>query len=137
MATRQETHDIRQQAQTPQIPHTRLSRFRLLFTSDDRNQTNVNQRKVLVTDSELELSHGFDERSTLDITDCTTEFDDAHVGDFAGFINGHLGDSADPVLDGVSEVGDHLDGLTKVISSSLGGGKSKQLYFNGLKGEKR
>jgi hypothetical protein len=33
----------------------------------------MNNRKIVVTDSELELSHGLDEGCTLNVTDCATE----------------------------------------------------------------
>lgn len=34
-------------------------------------------------DAELELAHGFDERSGFNVADGASEFDDAYVWDFA------------------------------------------------------
>jgi hypothetical protein len=44
-----------------------------LLASNDGDERDVYQSEVLVADSELELSHGLDERSRLDVTDGTTK----------------------------------------------------------------
>ena len=44
-----------------------------MLASDDRDEGNVDQGKVLGTDSELELSHGLDEGGRLNITNGSTE----------------------------------------------------------------
>jgi hypothetical protein len=66
------THQVWQQTQTPQIPHTSLSRLGLLLSTNNDDQTDVDQGEVLVADPELELSHRFDERCRFNVTDGST-----------------------------------------------------------------
>jgi hypothetical protein len=48
-----------------------------------------------------------------------THLNDAHVRHFACLIDWDLGNAFDPVLDGVCDMGNDLDGLAKVFSFSL------------------
>ena len=50
-----------------------LRGLRLLFAMHIGNHRHVNEREVRVADAKLELSHGFHERSGLDITNGATE----------------------------------------------------------------
>ncbi len=113
------THQIRQQTQTPQIPHPRLSWFGLLFPSDNRDQTDVNESEVLMSNSELKLPHRFDERCRLDVADGTPELDDAYIGLLSSLVHGNLGDSLDPILDGVGEMRDDLNSFAEIVAFSL------------------
>jgi len=56
-------HQVGQKTETSQIPHTSLSRLCLLLASDHGYERHVDQREVVVSDSELKLAHRFDERS--------------------------------------------------------------------------
>ena len=53
--------------------HSRLRRFRLLFTMHVGDERYMNERKVVVTDAKLELTHRFDERCRFDISDSTAK----------------------------------------------------------------
>lgn len=66
-------YQVGQETETSQIPDTGLCRFRLLLSSNDGDEGNVDQSEVLGTDSELELSHRLDEGSGLDVTDSPTK----------------------------------------------------------------
>lgn len=68
-------HHVRAKTKTTQIPDTSLGRLGLLFTnsSNNRHERDVNQEKVVVSDAELELAHGLDERSRLDVADGAAE----------------------------------------------------------------
>lgn len=63
------THQVRQQTKTAQVAHTRLRRLCLLLPTHDRNERDVDERKVVGPHPELELAHGFDEGGRLDIAD--------------------------------------------------------------------
>lgn len=65
------THDIGQETQPPQIPHSGLGRLGLLLPADDGNQTDINQSEILHPDAELELPHGLDKGRGFDIPDGT------------------------------------------------------------------
>jgi len=69
----QNADQVGQKTKTSEIPYTCLCRFRLLLSANDGNEGNVYQSEVLGSNSELELSHGLDERCRFDITDCTTK----------------------------------------------------------------
>ena len=74
-AGQRDTYNIRAQAESPEVPHAHLSRLSLLLvhSADHWNQRHVNEAKVLVTDSELELPHGLDKRSGFDVANGSTE----------------------------------------------------------------
>lgn len=67
------TYEIRKQTQTSQITDTGLCRLCLLLSSNHGNERDVNDSKILVADTELELSQSLDERSRLDVSDSTSE----------------------------------------------------------------
>jgi hypothetical protein len=67
----------------------------------------------------LKLADGVDERRTLNVSNGTTELNDADIGLPAGLVHGDLGNALNPVLDGVGDVGHDLDGLAKVATNTL------------------
>lgn len=85
----------------------------------------LTQTEVALANSELELSHGFDERHGLDVSDgtcwmsirhrrcmmiwrLTSEFYDADVWCLFGAVHRYVCHSLDPVLDGITDVWDDL-----------------------------
>jgi hypothetical protein len=68
-----DTHEIGQQTQPAQIPHTRLRRLGLLLAADNGNERDIDERKVFVPDAKLKLAQRLDERSRLDVADSATE----------------------------------------------------------------
>ena len=60
-----------------------------------------------------ELPDGLEERERLDVADRAADLDDLDVGLLG------LGEGADPLLDLVRDVRDHLHGLAQVVASAL------------------
>ncbi len=79
----------------------------------------MDESKVFVTDAELELTHGLDERSRLNVTDSTTKLDDADLGRFAAAIDGARSFPLDPVLNSIGQVRHDLDRLAEVVALSF------------------
>jgi hypothetical protein len=114
-------NEIGGETQTTKVTDGSLGRLGLLLAdgTDGGDQGNVDQGKVIVADTELELTHGLNKGSGLDITDGTSELDDADIGLLARVVNGDGGNTLDPVLDGIGNVRDDLNGLTEVVSLAL------------------
>jgi len=127
-------YQIRKQTQSTKIAHTSLSGLGLLLSTNDRDEGNVDQGKVFVTDSELELSHSLNEGCRLDVSHRSTELsisnaewrvrcsaylDDANIRLLSRLVDRDLGDPLNPILNGVGQVRNDLDGFTKVIAFSL------------------
>jgi hypothetical protein len=77
--------------------------------------------KVILASSATELTQTFDERSALNVTESTAEFNDTDIGLLVGFINGGPSHSLNPFLDGVGQVWHDLDGTAKIVTASLFG----------------
>ena len=75
--------------------------------------------EVMWTSTPAQLSHRLNEGCRFDVTDSAAEFDDAYVGRFMGRIDGDLGDSLNPVLDGIGEVGNDLNRLSQVVTAAF------------------
>ena len=67
------TNNVGEETEPPQLVDGGLSRFRLLFAVYVRYHRDMDQREVLVTYSELELSHSFDKWRGLNITNSSAE----------------------------------------------------------------
>lgn len=59
------------------------------------------------------------QRSGLNVTNSTSEFDDADVRLLVSVIDGNLGHTLNPVLNGVGEMRNNLHSLSKILTSSL------------------
>ena len=79
----------------------------------------MEEADVLSSDTELELAESLDKWSTLDITNGSTQFNDADIGFFAGTISGLGCDPFSPFLDFICDVGYNLNGFPKVITTAL------------------
>lgn len=79
----------------------------------------MNLHKISLPSTSLQLTHSFNERGTLDIADCTTQFDDANIGALICIINRNSRNSLHPVLDCVCKMGHNLDGLPKIVATTL------------------
>jgi len=108
-------------SQSTKITDRGLGGLGLLLTdgTDGRDQGDMDQSKVIVTDTELELTHGLNKRGRLDIADGTAELDDADIRLFTGIVHRDRSDTLHPVLDGIGDVGDHLDCLAEIITLAL------------------
>lgn len=118
-ATAGETYKVGDEAETTKVTDTGLGGFRLLLTAKVGDQGDVDESKVVVANTELELTHGLDERSRLNVTNGTSELDNANVRLFASLVGRHLRDTLNPLLNSVGKVGDNLNGLSKVVSPAL------------------
>jgi len=67
------THEVRNKTKTAEITDTSLGRLGLLLAADNGDERDVDEGKVVVADAELELAHGLDEGSRLDVTNGTTK----------------------------------------------------------------
>lgn len=67
--------EIGDKSKTTQVSNTGLGRLGLLLAADDGDEGDVDEGKVLVADTELELAHCLDEWGGLDVTDCSAELE--------------------------------------------------------------
>ena len=67
------TDNVGEETEPSQLVHGSLRRFCLLFAVYVRDHRDMDQREVLVTYSELELSHSFDKWRGLNITNSSAE----------------------------------------------------------------
>lgn len=110
---------VRIQTRATNIANSPLSGLGLLLVVDDGHVRHVNLSKVALASPTLELADGVNERRTLNISNSTTQLDDADIRLAAGLVDGDLGNALDPVLDGVGDVGDDLNGLAKIAADTL------------------
>jgi hypothetical protein len=73
----------------------------------------VHERAAVPPDLVAELPDGFEERERLDVPHRATDLDDLDVGLLG------VGERADPLLDLIRDVRDHLYGLAEVIAAAL------------------
>lgn len=107
-----------------------------MLAADDGDERDVDKSKVFMADSELELTHGLDERHRFNITNGTTELiainktykkramkkshlDDTNVRLLSSLVHRDLRNSLNPVLDGVGQMRNNLNSFSEVISPSL------------------
>ena len=86
--------------------------LQLAGRADVRDQRDVQEEAVVPADVVAHLTGGLQERQRLDVADRA-----ADLGDHDVHVRGAHG--ADPVLDLVGDVRDHLDGVTEVVAAAL------------------
>lgn len=123
-------YQIWEKTQSSQISDTGLSGLGLLFSTNDRDEGDVNQGKVLVTDSELELAHGLDEWRGFDITDGTAELN-------LSFCHYQRRQSSPRQCRHPVALQSHRQGSSRLAQSSPGsrwssGGRSERFYQGSL-----
>jgi len=69
----EDTHEVGKQAQPSESVDGRLRRFGFLFPMHVGHEGNVDECKVLRSNTELELSHRLDERCGFNVTNGSTE----------------------------------------------------------------
>jgi hypothetical protein len=67
------TYKVREQAKTAQGVNGCLGGFGLLLAVHIRDEGYMDESEVIPANAELELTHCFDERSRLDITDSSAQ----------------------------------------------------------------
>ena len=106
---------VRLETERAELLHGVLGGLRLQLTAgaDERHQGHVDERAAVASDLVAQLADGLEERQGLDVADGPADLDDLHVGLLG------LGERADPLLDLVGDVGDHLDRLAQVVAAPL------------------
>lgn len=84
------TNEIREKTESTKISDGGLGRLGLLLSTNDRDEGDVEDGEIFVSDSELELSHGLDERSRLDISDGSTELQERKEGGMSFCSSGYM-----------------------------------------------
>ena len=107
--------DVGVDTDAPQLVHGVLGRLRLQLAGrvDVRDERDVDVEDVLCARLAPELADRLQERQRLDVADRPADLADHDVGVAL------LGRAADPVLDLVRDVRDHLDGLAEVVTLAL------------------
>lgn len=101
------------------IADSLLSWLGLLLTANNGNKRDVDLEEVFLSGTTAQLSHGLNKGPRFNITDSSSQLDDADIRLLAGLIDGDLGDTLDPILNRVGQVRNNLHSLTQVIASSL------------------
>lgn len=118
-----------------------MGRLGLELAVNGGDKGDVDEGKVVDSNAELELTHGLDEGSRFDIADRSAElfgsallesgggqrdqaasrahFNEAHIRRQARLVDGDLGDALHPVLNGVGDMRNDLNGLSEVVSAPL------------------
>lgn len=91
----------------------------LLLAVDQGHVADVDLHEVVSSSAHSELRHGLDKGHALDVTNRTSQLDDAHVRLLTRVIDGDFCNSFNPVLDGVDNVRHHLDRVAEVVTSAL------------------
>ena len=86
--------------------------LQLAGRADVGHQRDVQEEHVVAADVVADLAGGLEERQRLDVADGAADLGDDHVDVGAGH-------RADPVLDLVGDVRDHLDGVAEVVAAAL------------------
>ena len=86
--------------------------LQLARRADVGHQRDVQEEDVVAADVVADLAGGLEERQRLDVADGAADLGDHHVDVGAGH-------RADPVLDLVGDVRDHLDGVAEVVAAAL------------------
>ena len=87
--------------------------FEFAGRGDERNQSDVNEERVLGAEFEAHLADGFEEGKGFNIADGAADFDDNDVDSFRNFPDGGF--------DFVGDVRDDLDGLAEEVATALFG----------------
>ena len=85
---------------------------------DVGHERQVDEDRVVAARVLAELAHRLEERQALDVADRAADLDDHHVGVLVARSAGAR-DLADPGLDLVGDVRDHLDGAAEVVAAPL------------------
>lgn len=79
----------------------------------------MNLQEVWALGSSPQLSHCLNKGHALNVTNRTTQLNDAHVRLFICVIDWDLSDPLDPVYNGICDVWNNLNSLAEVVALSL------------------
>src|ERR1035437_951270 len=107
--------NVRHDADFAQFGDGLLRRFRFQFAGglDERNVSDVQKNRVVVTDFQREFADGFEKRQPFDVAGRAADFRDDDIG------FGFFGENMDAVFDFVRDVRNHLHRLAEIFSFAL------------------
>jgi len=76
-------------------------------------------QEIILSRPPLQLSHSLDKRRTLDISDSTSQLNNAHIRGLIGIVDWDTCYALDPILNRVGQVGHNLNGLSEVVTATL------------------
>ena len=79
----------------------------------------MNKRYVFSADTELELAKCFEIGCAFDIANCATELNNANVRRFFATVSRSVSDINNPILHGIRNVWNDLNGLAKIVPTSF------------------
>jgi len=110
---------VRVKTSTSNVADGSLRRLGLLLAVDHGHIGHMNLDEVSLARASLELTDSVNEGRALDISHCTTQLDDTHIGLGPGLVNRDLGNALDPFLDGVGDVRYDLNRLAEIVADTL------------------
>jgi hypothetical protein len=112
-------YQVRNQSCPSHISNGLLCGLCLLLSLNHWDQRDMNLHKVSLSRTSLQLTHGLNERSALDIANCTTQFNDANIRALICIINWYSCNSLYPILDCIRKVRHNLYSLPKIVATTL------------------
>lgn len=113
------SYQVRNQTSSSNIPNSLLCRLRLLLTLNDRDERDMNLQEIPLPSASLQLSHGLNERRTLNITHRASKLDNTHIRLLIRIIDWDPRNTLNPILNCIREMRHHLDGLSEVIAPTF------------------
>jgi hypothetical protein len=86
---------------------------------NDRHVADVDLHEVVLARPSPQLAHSLDEGHTLDVANCASQLDYAHIGLLARVIDRYPCNLLYPFLNSVGDVRDDLHRLAKVVALAL------------------
>jgi hypothetical protein len=112
-------YQIRNETITPHRLDRLLRRLRLLLAMNDWHVADVDLHKVVLSSSSPQLTHGFDKRHALNVANCSSQLNDAHIRLLVCVIHRYPRYLLYPFLNGIGDVGDDLHSLAEIVTFSL------------------
>ena len=79
----------------------------------------MNLEEISFSSSSPQLSHSLDKGRALDIPNCASQLDYAHIGAFFRIVNRNSCHSLNPILHGIREMWYNLDSFAQIVSSTF------------------
>lgn len=97
------SNQVRPQTTAANIADSPLGRLGLLLRAYQRHIADVDLEEIAFSCASLKLTHRFDKRGALDITDCSSQLNDTNVGFSSGLVYRDPGDAFNP-LSSISQI---------------------------------
>ena len=109
---RLDTYHVRDQTSAANSLDSHLSWLCLLFSMNDWDIADVDLHEVVPASSYPQLSERFHERHTLDVTDSTSQLNDANIRLLSSVVDWDFCDPLNPVFDCFHDVRNDLNGVS-------------------------